>query len=216
MAERPSTLSEPPSTSSGRLSALSERPSAPAVFVRRWLLHRLAAAALVTGCLWTLVPTDRYDVPARDGVQAMLWPLAPALFTAVLPVCLGTAAGPFERTVRRPGRLRLLVAGAAVALASGVALCGAAVNPAVAFRNTALLVGLAFLGTVVLPAGAAWTPAVFVPVVMWLTGTRATGRAYPWATLLAPPASASAGALSAVVLVAGVAAYVARGPAPVR
>lgn len=195
---------------------MAERPSALAVPVRRWLLHRLAAAAVITGCLWTLVPTDRYDVPARAGVQAMLWPLAPALFTAVLPVCLGTAAGPFERTVRDPGRLRLLVTGAAVALAFGVALCGAAVSPAMAFRNTALLVGLAFLGTVFLPAGAAWAPAVFVPVLMWLTGTRATGRAYPWAVLLAPPASAVAGALSAVVLAAGVVAYVVRGPAPSR
>ncbi|MEU3715163.1 hypothetical protein [Streptomyces californicus] len=53
-------------------------------------------------------------------------------------------------------------------------------------------------------------------MLMWLTGTRATGRAYSWAVLLAPPASAAAGALSAVVLAAGVVAYVVRGPAPIR
>ncbi|MEU3715162.1 hypothetical protein [Streptomyces californicus] len=136
---------------------MAERPFALAVPVRRWLLHRPAASAVLTGCLWTLVPTDRYDV------QAMPWPLAPVLFTAVLPACLGTAAGPFERTVRDAGRLRLFVTGAAVALAFGVALCGAAVSPAMAFRNTALLVGPAFLGTVFLPVGAAWASAVSFP-----------------------------------------------------
>ncbi|MFH9568424.1 hypothetical protein [Streptomyces globisporus] len=195
---------------------MTEHASALAVYARRWYLHRLAAAAVITGGLWTLVPTDMYDVPARDGVQAMLWPLAPALFTALIPAALGTAAGPFERTVRNPLALRLLVSVAAIALALGVALCGAGVSPAMAFRNTALLVGLAFLGTAFLPPGAAWTPTVFVPMVMWLTGTKATGQAHPWATLLVPPDSATAAALSAAALAAGLISYLFKGPRLVR
>ncbi|MER6774979.1 hypothetical protein ABT389_35225 [Streptomyces bacillaris] len=195
---------------------MTEHPSAFAVYARRWYLHRLAAAAAITGGLWIMVPTDMYDVPARDGVQAMLWPLAPALFTALLPASLGTAAGAFERTVRSPLRLRLLVSGVAVALAFGVALCGAAVSPAMALRNTTLLVGLAFLGTVLLPAGAAWTPAVFIPMVMWLTGTKSTGQVYPWATLLVPPGSIAAEVAATVVLAAGLAGYILRGPARIH
>lgn len=182
------------------------------IYTSRWHVHRLTAAALISGGLWLLIPTDMYDVPARDGVQAMLWPLAPALFAALLPTTLSTAAGAFERTVRNPIRLRLLITGIASALALCVILCGASVSAPIAIRNTTFLIGLAFLGTAVLPAGASWTPPVFTPMVMWLTGSKATGQAYSWAVLLLPADATYAWIASYTIAAAGLGAYILYGP----
>jgi hypothetical protein len=93
-----------------------------------------------------------------------------------------------------------------------LASCGATINAAIAYRNTALLVGLAFAGTWLLPAGAAWTPCVLTPIVMWLVGTRPQGRVENWSVLLLPGNVIYAALISATVMVLAVAGYVGYGP----
>ncbi|MEU7562366.1 hypothetical protein [Streptomyces eurythermus] len=182
------------------------------LYAKRWHLTRQAAITLACCLLWLVFPQRLYDVPARDGVQGALWPLIPVLFSASLPTVFGTSEGVYERQIPHPARLRALTLGLVAAMGSVLGLAGAWVDAGVAVRNTVLLTGLALCSIWLLPAGAAWTPPVLVPVVMWLVGTRPHGVAEQWAVLLQPSTAAYTWVTTAVLATAGVYGYVYCGP----
>lgn len=182
------------------------------LYVRRWQLHRQAAVTAICGILWLSIPLGLYDVPARDGVQAALWPLVPALSAALLPAVLATGAEVLERMVPHPARLRALTACLVAILAVGLACCGMAVDMGVALRNTILLTGLAFFGSWLLPPGAAWSLPALTPMVMWLVGTKLQGEAEPWAVLLLPDSVGYTWGVAISAFIVGAIGYLRYGP----
>ncbi|MFF2653799.1 hypothetical protein [Streptomyces sp. NPDC058045] len=190
-------------------------PPAPLLlYARRWQLGRQVGVLVGCGGLWVVTPMRMYEVPARDGVQGMLWPLVPVVFAAFLPSVLGTAAEVPERCAARPGRLRAVTVGVVLLLAAGLVLFGVR-DPAVAARNTVLLVGAALVAAWLLPAAAGWAPVVVAPILMWLVGTRPHGAVAPWALLLVPAHGTAAWlswAVAVAALVVGTGGYVRWGP----
>lgn len=184
------------------------------LYVRRWHLGRQALVALLCALLWVATPLRLYDVPARDGVRGALWPMVPALYAALLPSVLATAAEVQERITPTATRLRALTTGVVLTLATALALTGALNDPAVAFRNTLLLTGLAFAGPCLLPPAAAWTPPVAIPMIMWLIGTKPQARVEPWSLLLLPGPVPYAWAITILITTAALTTYLLRGPRP--
>ncbi|WP_405422952.1 hypothetical protein [Streptomyces erythrochromogenes] len=184
------------------------------LYVRRWRLGRQALVAVLCALLWVATPLRLYDVPARDGVQGALWPMAPALFAAFLPSVLATASEVQERITPTATRLRATTTGVVLTLAVTLALTGAANDPAVAFRNTLLLTGLAFMGCCLLPPAAAWAPPVAIPMVMWLIGTKPQAQVEPWSLLLLPGTTTYAWLTTALITTTAITTYLYRGPRP--
>ncbi|GAA5705913.1 hypothetical protein AQJ43_36780 [Streptomyces avermitilis] len=191
---------------------MAERSRGFLLYIRRWHLRRQATITLVCCLLWLLFPQRLYDVPARDGVQGALWPLIPAIFSTFLPPLFGNADGVQERLAPHPARLRFVTVCLVVAMGAVLATSGAWIDVGVAVRNTLLVTGLALYGAWLLPAGAAWTPPVLVPIVMWLVGTKPHGLAEGWAVLLQPSTAAYTWMPAVVVSATGAFGYVWSGP----
>ena len=153
------------------------------------------------------------EVPGRDDVAQMVWPLAPTLLALACLTGSRTAMGPSERitprgaaAVRAGYLLALGCFGASLLVASGPIA-----DARVVARNDAFLCGLALLAAEVLPASAAWVPVVVVPMAMWLLGSNGLGSApEPWAVLLEPAGSTAAARVASGTLLAGAGCYLAR------
>lgn len=186
------------------------------IVARAWRGARLLAAALLVVAvarLWRLP----VDVPGRDGVAEVVWPLAPVVIAAVVPGCATTVAGDLERTAARgPRRLAGLAILGLAAVAVLASFGGGAGDRGMALvlgRNAALLAGIALLAVVAVPPGAAWVPVTLVPMLTWLHGARGVGVAPArWAWLLQPPSARPALLGSVALLVAGAGAFALLGP----
>jgi hypothetical protein len=166
----------------------------------------LALTALACGCRF-VVPPDPVAVPARAGVESLLWPLVPALAALALPAMLTVARQDLERSAVRPWCLRtgaVLLGAAALGL---TAVAGGA-DEAVLARNALAMLGVATLSASVLRVGSAWAPVAMAPLVCWLLGTDAHRHVHPWALLLLPGSSCVGLVVAGVLAVSGTAAYV--------
>jgi hypothetical protein len=175
---------------------------------KAWRLHRLALTALVSALAWAAVPAGPVAVPARDGVESVLWPLVPVLVAAALPATMAAAYRDGELTAARS---RTQLRGAAFLLSLSLSLLPSVVatrfDLVVVWRNTGFLFGLALFAVAVQPEAAAWLPICGLPMWMWLLGTNIGGDVESWAVLLHPAQSRVALMASVVVLALGLAAY---------
>jgi hypothetical protein len=161
-------------------------------------------------CCWVVVPPDPVAVPARAGVESLLWPLVPALSALALPAMFTVARHDLERSAVCPWRLRasaVVVAAAAL----GLTVAAGIDEQAVLARNAAALLGVAALSATALPAGAAWAPVAMAPLACWLLGTDAHRHVHAWAVLLLPGRSRVGSLAAEALVVAGTATYVLAG-----
>lgn len=152
------------------------------------------------------------EVPGRDDIAQIVWPLTPTLLALACLDGARTAHHPGElltprgAVVVRTGYLGALAALGALLLVPASA--GAGVDASVLARNGTLLCGLALLTLELLPPAVAWTPLVVVPMLTWLLGSNGLGvPPEPWAVLLEPAGSATARTVTALVAAAGIGAY---------
>ena len=175
---------------------------------RCWSLGPLLATGMVATAGWFVIPEGPVPVPAGGGVESLLWPLLPALVALAIPTLLGTADFELELlTARSPLLLRLRALGCCALVLACVAGAGIRFDPAVVWRNTAILGGVAFLAAATLPRGSAWQPLVLLPLACWLLGTDAHRQVRPWAILLAPGTSTTAAMAAPVLVGLGIGCY---------
>ena len=180
------------------------------LWARCWALGSLLLLAVVTAAGWYVVPRGPVAVPAAGGVESLLWPLLPVLVTLGVPGVLASTYGDLERaSSRRPVLLRLRALACCTVVVGAAAALNTRFDPRVVWRNTGLLLGLAILASCLLPRAVRWQPLVLVPMAMWLLGTDEHRRLRPWNVLLLPGDRAMPAVVAAVVLAAGVAAYLA-------
>ena len=197
------------------------------------LLHARARSATsvviamggVAGVAWLaaaqLAEQPSLLLPVLDG-HPVLVPVvvaAPVLTSILLSVTLSGHDTDLERTAPRLSMpARALHAAAAVALA--VAACVAAVawhpsdlGSAAATRNALGLAGVALLSGAVLPVPP-WAPGFCYALTTYLTAPRTpTGGSTWWAWAVQTGAADGSWVVAMALLIAGVAAYAARGPA---
>lgn len=158
--------------------------------------------------VWWTVPPGRVTVPARDGVQSLLWPLVPALLAVAVPTSLSSAYREGELTAARSALQLRMTAMVSVALLSlGISLVGLRFDILVIWRNSLFLMGLALLATAIQPPTTAWIPVCGAPIAMWLLGPGYDETISAWAVLLHPRTSAIAWTSSIGVFALGAAAY---------
>lgn len=175
---------------------------------RAWGGGAVVAATVAVLVAWRVVPGGAVEVPGREGVRWVVWPLVP--FVGTLAVPAGVAA--VERALERAspvGRLRpaigfacLLVLGAAVGVA-GARMAG--FDELAVARNSMLLHGVALATLGVGATSLAWMPGFAAGVVMWMIGT-SPGHVAAWAVLFVPGDDAAAWVVAAVAFVGGVTA----------
>jgi hypothetical protein len=175
---------------------------------KAWHLRRVVVTALLSALAWLIVPPDPVAVPARDGVESLLWPLVPTLVAGALPAAMAAAYRDSELTAARSRtQLRGVALLVTLALSLAPSVVAGRFDILVVWRNTGFLYGLALLVITVQPQSVAWLPVSAVPMWMWLLGTDFGGAVKNWAVLLHPSNSMPAFCAALLVFLLGVAAY---------
>ncbi|MFJ5291866.1 hypothetical protein [Streptomyces sp. NPDC088348] len=175
----------------------------------------LGAAAAATAVVWLL--TTVFSDPGE--VSSTVLALTALLLVAVVTATLGGPDDTLDRTAARPwGWLRTSHLAAALGwmlvLLLATLLTGTRFGPfACVVRDTAGLLGVTALGAATTGTARAW----FLPLGWTLgaavfPGTGTAGEALTWQTQAS--GSRPASLVAAVLAVAGIAAYVSRGPRP--
>ncbi|MET9534165.1 hypothetical protein ABZY02_26985 [Streptomyces sp. NPDC006649] len=175
----------------------------------------LGAAAAATAVVWLLATV--FSDPGE--VSSTVLALTALLLVAVVTATLGGPDDTLDRTAARPwGWLRTSHLAAALGwmlvLLLATLLTGTRFGPfACVVRDTAGLLGVTALGAATTGTARAW----FLPLGWTLgaavfPGTGTAGEALTWQTQAS--GSRPASLVAAVLAVAGIAAYVSRGPRP--
>jgi len=177
--------------------------------------------AVAVSLMLAWVPPSSVPVPTEEGVASVVWPLLPALLVLTLPPLLEFPGRYPERSgARSVEQLRALTVLATLSAGALVIICAPPSEAVVVLRNLLLLVGLVLALARLLPWGLAWVPVVFVPIVMWLYGTRQLHQVEPWAILLRPQDDGTALGIAIGTCAAGLVIYLWPGsgerPAPHR
>ncbi|MCL6538522.1 MAG: hypothetical protein K6T28_08055 [Acidothermus sp.] len=176
---------------------------------RAWRLKTVCVAAAASVIAWFAIPARPIDVPGRDGVSSVLWPLLPAVVASALPSVLEWSRSPAVVLAPRSRTDTAGRIGFATLLVGAVAIVGATrFDPVVVLRNSAFLFGLATLLSRWTASGLVATMVVLVPMAMWLLGTEPGGFAKSWALLLLDAHSPTAGGFAIGLFVTGACAQV--------
>jgi hypothetical protein len=127
-------------------------------------------------------------VPGRDGIDALVWPMAGAIPAMVIAGAAGALHEDPERLARRPAvHQRIAYVVLVVALVStGAALGGPPAWRMMCVRNDLGLTGLGLGSAAVLGRTSAWLPPAVLAVVTWFFGPGPAGTVAGWAVLLRP------------------------------
>lgn len=179
-----------------------------------WILFKAWGGVALTCVLMlelgvlVLMPTGSFEVPGRNGVYSVVWPLLPALLAVAIPSATARAGRELEVMAARDVRIvRLCFVGLAITASLLVSVTASGLDPAILARNHLLMLGLALVCRAFLAASIAWIPAVAVPIVMWLVGTHVGGAVSDWALLLLPAQSTGALFVAIGAFLAGTSAF---------
>lgn len=190
------------------MRAALERGKTAVVVARAWGAGAVVAATLAMLVAWRVVPGGAVEVPGREGVRWVVWPLVPFVGTLAVPAGVGAVeralerASPVGRVGPAIGSSCLLVLGAAVGIA-GARMAG--FDEFAVARNSLLLHGVALATVGVGGTSLAWMPGFAAGVVMWMIGTSPAYVA-SWAVLFLPGDDPAAWVVAAAAFVGGVAA----------
>lgn len=177
---------------------------------RAWGGAAILGTTAATVVLWWLVPGRPIEVPGRQGVQWVVWPLVPVVGTLSAPVGAAVLRRSLERTSATGHRVVGLVSLAMTLVGAAVGTLGSSgFDQTMVWRNTALLAGVAMWMVSVGAAELAWLPGVAGGVVMWMVGT-GPGWVAPWAVLFVAGGDRRAAGIALGAFVVGVSAQLVR------